>query len=172
MAYASNGLVFTCLVAVLASGFVLPVPMAGAQEVPATTPDPPPSPDTGADTGADTDTDTDTYTYTGTDTGAGTCADTGADAGTGAGADTATVLRRGPREGDAGVRRRRKCQLARQQPAPVGARAEARLAWSKLASASDHICKPSRSAHSRVAFPRAPFLKQKSRSTNAPAFLV
>jgi hypothetical protein len=82
MAYASNGLVFACLVAVLTSGFVLPVPMAGAQEVPATTPDPPPSPDTdaGADTDTDAGADTDTDTDTDTDADAGTGTGTGGDA--------------------------------------------------------------------------------------------
>ncbi|MBW2160351.1 MAG: hypothetical protein JRH14_10395 [Deltaproteobacteria bacterium] len=79
MAYASKGLVFTCLVAVLASGFVLPVPMAGAQEVPAATPDPPPSPET--DAGAGTGTDTDTGADTGADTDAGADTDIGADTG-------------------------------------------------------------------------------------------
>ena len=55
-----------------------------------------------------------------------------------------------------GWSRRRKCQSARQQPAPIGARAEARLAWSKPSSASDHICKPSRSSNPRIVFPRVP----------------
>jgi hypothetical protein len=40
-------------------------------------------------------------------------------------------------------------------PLPIGARVEARLAWSKLPSPSDHNCKPSRSSYPRVVFPKA-----------------
>jgi hypothetical protein len=65
---------------------------------------------------------------------------------------------RGAGERDARIWRRRKCQTAGQQPPQFGARAEARLAWSKLPSASDHFCKPSRSSYPRVVFPRAPAL--------------
>jgi len=52
---------------------------------------------------------------------------------------------------DGGRSRRRKCQSARQQPPQIGARAEARLAWSPPSSPTDQICKPSRSTQARVA---------------------
>ena len=66
---------------------------------------------------------------------------------------------------DMGRSRRRKCQSARQQPPQIGARAEARLAWSKLPSASEHKCKPSRSAQPRV----APFSEPREVSASASA---
>ena len=122
------------------------------------------------DTGTGTDTDTDTDT----DTGAGP----GTDAGTDAGADTDTdaVLRRGLGERDARIQRRVSDDRPCKQPPPIGASTEGRLAWPQLPSPSGHVCKPPRPWDPRVAFPQAPFfspfLKQKSRSTNAPAFLV
>jgi hypothetical protein len=72
---------------------------------------------------------------------------------------------RGAGERDARVRRRRKCQSARQQPPQIGARAEGRLAWPQAPSPSGHLCKAPRSSYPRVALPRIPALAAPSVET-------
>ena len=52
-------------------------------------------------------------------------------------------------------------------PLRLGASAEARLAWSKPSSASDQICKPSRSAGPRVALFSAPRSQSRARPSRA-----
>ncbi len=51
---------------------------------------------------------------------------------------------RGSEKRDGGWSGRAKCQSARQQPPPIGAPPEARLAWPDPPSSSGHLCKPSR----------------------------